>query len=104
MQRIQCLSEHLPLGREGRFCLIIVYQTHYFFKTQTERFGCISSLLGVFIFYTTNYSIATCIMSNILPTGQYERAASLDLVITRSFFERLISEFVHLTRLVSVGK
>ena len=43
-------------------------------------------------------------MSNILPNGQCERGTSFDSIITRSFFERLIVEFVNLVRLVSVGK
>ena len=41
-------------------------------------------------------------MSNILPNGQCERGRSFDLIITRLFFERLISDFVHLVQQVSV--
>ena len=43
-------------------------------------------------------------MSNILFNGQYDRGTSFDLILARSFFERLDLEFVLLVRLVNVGK
>ena len=64
----------------------------------------INSPLGVFIFTLRTTPSLPGYMSKILPNGQCERGTSFDLIITRSFFERLISDFVHLLRLVSVGK
>ena len=75
-----------------------------FSKTQTERLERITSPLGVFVFTLRTTPLLPGYMSNILPNGQCERATSFDLIITRMFFERLISDFVHLVQLVSVGK
>ena len=92
----------LPLGREKRFYLVIIVAN--FSKTQTEWVGHINSPLGVFIFTLQNTPSLPGYTFNILPNGQGERGASFDLIIARSFFERLISKFVYLVLLVNVGK
>ena len=62
----------------------------------------LSSPLGVFIFTLRTTPSLPGYMSNILPNGQCECGTSFDLIITRSFFEMLIPEFVDLVRLVII--
>ena len=58
----------------------------------------------VFVFKLRATLLLSGYMFNILPNGQCEPTASFDLIITKSLFERFISEFVHLVQLVSGGK
>ena len=90
----------LPLGRERKFYLMIVYWSDNFPKTKIERLGCVNSPLNVFLHYEVLHHCLNIYLFN----GQYDRSTSFDLILTRSFFERLDLEFVLLVRLVNVGK